>query len=218
MDTSKFPSLAQQMVEKKMFLNPTLGAEFQASSKAIDDIVRLNAAFASGPIVAGIPESVRSRYAAAYRFEGREATPQSAEGYRRAGMFVKEFADRGGKIVAGTDNNGGNRTPGLSLHQEMRMLAEVGVKPMQVIQAATSWGAEAWGKANDVGTLQPGKRADILILNRNPLDDIKATTDIFRIIQGGSVIDREGLAKWQDIVPRPALEHAGGFRGHLHDA
>ena len=90
------------------------------------------------------------------------------------------------------------------------MLSEVGVPPMNVIQSSTSWAMEAWGKGKEAGTLQAGKRADILVLNRNPLDDLHATMDIFRIIQGGNVIDREGLAnKRQEVVPQPGLLHEG---------
>ena len=69
---------------------------------------------------------------------------------------------------------------------------------------------EAWGKGKEAGTLQAGRRADVLVLNRNPLDDMHATMDIFRIVQGGNVIDREGLAgKRQEVVPRPGLVAEG---------
>ena len=69
---------------------------------------------------------------------------------------------------------------------------------------------EAWGKGKDAGTLEAGKRADVLILNRNPLDDMRATMDIFRVVQGGNVVDREGLAgKRQEVVPRPGLVAEG---------
>ncbi len=81
---------------------------------------------------------------------------------------------------------------------------------MKVIQSATGWAMEAWGKGGEAGTLEAGKRADVLILNRNPLDDMHATMDIFRIVQGGAVIDREGLAgKRQEVVPQPGLLHEG---------
>ena len=135
-----------------------------------------------------------------------------AEGYKRVGQFVKQFVDAGGKIVSGTDSGAGRiGTSGLTLHEEMLMLPEIGVPPMKVIQSSTGWAMEAWGKGKEAGTLEAGKRADVLVLNRNPLDDMRATMDIFRIVQGGEVIDREGLAgRRQEVVPRPGLV-ADGF-------
>jgi hypothetical protein len=121
-------------------------------------------------------------------------------------MFVKEFVNRGGKVIAGADTGAGPLgTAGLTLHLEMQMLTEIGLTPMQAIQSATSWGTEAWGKLNEVGTIEAGKRADLVVLNRNPLDDITATTDISQIIQGGAVVDRQALANWREVVPKPGL-------------
>ena len=205
LDTSKYPPLIQKMVQTRMFLNPTIGSQFKNGSKYLEEFDRLNTAFLNGPIVANYPESLgRGRFTDVFR-PGRAQGPDVQEGYKRAGLFVKEFVDQGGKVIAGDDTGAGagSGTPGLAFHLEMRMLGEVGLTPMQVIQAATSWGAEAWGKSKEFGTVEAGKRADLLVLNRNPLDDLSATTDIFKIVQGGSVVDREGLAKWQETLPRP---------------
>ena len=206
LDTGKYPPLVQKMVATKMFLNPTLGAEFRTSSKYLAEFDQLNERFLGGPIVAEYPESIiRDRFKNGFRAAQARANADEAEGYKRAGLFVKELVDAGGKVIAGDDTGAGagSATPGLALHLEMRMLNEVGLTPMQVIQAATTWGAEAWGKSKEVGTVEAGKRADLLVLNRNPLDDLSATTDIFKIVQGGNVVDRDALAKWREILPRP---------------
>jgi imidazolonepropionase-like amidohydrolase len=208
LDTSKYPPLIQKMVAVKMFLNPTVGSQFRNATKYLAEYDRLNTAFLNGPIVANYPESLaKARFMNSFKPGRGQGGPELEEGYKRAGLFVKELVDAGGKVIAGDDTGagGGSLTPGLALHLEMRMLGEIGLTPMQVIQAATSWGAEAWGRSKDFGTVEAGKRADLLVLNRNPLDDLSATTDIFRLIQGGAVIDREGLAKWQDILPRPGV-------------
>ena len=66
------------------------------------------------------------------------------------------------------------------------MLVDAGLTPMQVIQAATKWPAEYIGsKAKDLGTLEKGKIADLLVLPRNPLEDITAFRQIERVMQGG---------------------------------
>jgi hypothetical protein len=200
------------MVEKKMFLNPTLH-QFEKASKHYAEYSRLNGAFVKTSVVANLPELIRGRYAAAYPANAgaREPNTQLEEGFKRAGMFVKQYVDQGGKIVAGDDFGSGMGSPGLALHEEMQLLAEVGVKPMQVIQAATSWSMEAWGKSKDAGTVEAGKRADLLVLNRNPLDDMSATTDIFRIIQGGVVVDRDSLSTWKEPLPRPMPVQTGDY-------
>lgn len=207
LETGKYPPLVQKMVETRMFLNPTLGAQFKNASKYREEFDRLNTAFLNGPIVANYPESLaRGRFINVFRAPA--AAPGAAdlaEGYKRAGLFVQQLVSAGGKVIAGDDTGAGagSGTPGLALHLEMRMLGEVGLTPMQVIQSATSWGAEAWGQLKEVGSVEVGKRADLLVLNRNPLDDLSATTDIFKVIQGGSVVDRDALAKWRELLPRP---------------
>jgi hypothetical protein len=206
LDTTKFPPLIDKMVKVKMFLNPTLGSQFKNASIHREEFDRLNTGFLRGPIVANFPEPlVRGRFAGAFAAPRAPGGPEVAEGYKRAGQFVKEFVAKGGKVIAGDDTGAGagSGTPGLAQHLELRMLEEIGLTRMQAIQAATLWSAEAWGKSKDVGTVEVGKRADFLILNRNPLEDLAATTDIYRVIQGGAVIDRDSLAKWHEPLPRP---------------
>ena len=213
LDTSKFPALINQMLEKKMFLNPTLH-QFERASKNYGEYARLNNAFVTTPLVKNLPDAIRARYAGAYSGNAPAARRNNAEleeGFKRAGMFVRQYVERGGKIIAGDDFGSGLGSPGLALHEEMQLLSEVGVKPMQVIQAATIWSMEAWGKAKEAGTVEAGKRADLLVLNRNPLDDMSATSDIFRIVQGGAVVDRESLASWKEPLPRPMPVQSGDY-------
>jgi len=203
MDTSKFAALAQKMVSKNMMLNATLSNTDGDGSKHLKEIDALNTAFLQGPIGAALPEPMISKFRVGYKPAPTEHPEDVEEGFRRAGLFVKEFVAAGGRVIAGADSGAGVKTPGLSLLFEMETLHEAGLTPMQVIQSATKWGAEAWGRSKEIGTLEAGKRADILILNRNPLDDFTAITDISRIIFSGTVIDREGLANWKETIPRP---------------
>lgn len=72
-------------------------------------------------------------------------------------------------------------------------LVEMGITPMEAIQSATRNVAAAYGKLGDIGTLESGKFADLLILDGNPLDDINNLRKISSIIQGGKIIDRDKL-------------------------
>src|SRR5262245_25792171 len=93
--------------------------------------------------------------------------------------------------------------PGLSLHYEMQMIADMGISPMKAIQAATLWSAESFGKAKDVGSIEPGKFADFLIVEGNPLNDITATRNVQMVIKDGQVMNTAYDAKALTPVARP---------------
>ena len=76
----------------------------------------------------------------------------------------------------------------------MQLYVEAGLTPMQAIVAATRIGADLLSQGTaDYGTLEPGNRADLIILNADPLGDIANTLDIDRVMQGGEWIDRVAL-------------------------
>ncbi|MCH8253927.1 MAG: amidohydrolase family protein [Gemmatimonadetes bacterium] len=70
---------------------------------------------------------------------------------------------------------------------------QTGLSPLDVLRIATQEGAAAVGAEDDLGTLEVGKLADIVLLDANPLDDIKNTQTIWRVIKGGWVFDPEKL-------------------------
>ncbi len=209
MDTSKFKALAEKMAAVKMNLNPTLNADWAKFSGHREEFDRANEEVMNSPVGKLLPEQNRAAYLEFYKpFRGKELE-EMQEGYRKMGEFVREFVAAGGKVMAGADEGPGGRVVGLSLHAEMQMLQEVGLTPMQALQAGTSWGMEAWGKLKEAGTVEAGKRADLVVLRGNPLENMSATRDIETVIQGGRVVDREALAKWAEAYPRPSPVQTG---------
>ena len=71
------------------------------------------------------------------------------------------------------------------------MMQDAGMTPMQVIVAATMNGAHVCNLENEIGTLQPGKIADVLVVEGNPLEDLTALADVRLVIHGGNVIRNE---------------------------
>lgn len=100
-------------------------------------------------------------------------------------------------IVVGTDQS----VPGHSVHREMELYVEAGFTPMEALQAATLVPAKVMGLEKEAGTIEPGKRADVVILGANPLDNISNIRRTERVIQGGVVYDCAAL--WQSVGFQP---------------
>ena len=101
--------------------------------------------------------------------------------------IVSLFNKNGVKIMAGTDTPIGFLTPGYSLHKELELLVEAGLTPLQALRSATITPAEFFNLENRMGTIEPGKYADLVILNSNPLDSIKNTQNIHMVIAKGDI-------------------------------
>ena len=99
---------------------------------------------------------------------------------------LKALADAGVKYGFGTDTGPPGRFPGYFEHWEMELMVEAGLTPMQVITAATRNAAEFLG-AKDLGTLERSKWADLIVLDRNPLDDIRNTRTIHTVYVAGNL-------------------------------
>ncbi|MFC7290578.1 amidohydrolase family protein [Hirschia litorea] len=104
--------------------------------------------------------------------------------------MIVELHNNGVEIIAGTDAPIGFLTPGASLHQELFMLVEAGLSPLETLKAATYTPAAFFGKEDEIGTIRQGMIADLVILNSDPLDNIHAIADIEFVIKSGKVIDR----------------------------
>jgi imidazolonepropionase-like amidohydrolase len=100
---------------------------------------------------------------------------------------LKRLADAGVKYGFGTDTGPPGRFPGYFEHWEMELMVESGLTPMQVLVAATKQAAEFLG-ATDLGTLERSKWADLIVLDRNPLDDIKNTRTIHAVYIAGNQV------------------------------
>jgi imidazolonepropionase-like amidohydrolase len=98
---------------------------------------------------------------------------------------LKTLADAGVKIGFGTDSGPPTRFQGFFEHRELQLMVDSGLKPMQAIVAATRTGAEILGAGSEFGTLAPGKQADFLVLDSDPLEDIHNTEELSAVWQAG---------------------------------
>jgi adenine deaminase len=113
--------------------------------------------------------------------------------------------------MAGTDLSGRSsegvarpfHLPGIGLHDELALMVEDGFSPHEALQAATSSVAEYAGQVRQFGTLAVGGRADVVLLDANPLEDIRNTRKIHAVILGGRLISRGELDDMVDRALRP---------------
>jgi imidazolonepropionase-like amidohydrolase len=107
--------------------------------------------------------------------------------------IVGKMNAAGVAIMAGTDTTAPYVFPGASLHEELALLVQAGLTPMQALQTATIRPAEFLGKLETQGTIQEGKIADLLLLDASPLEDIHNTEKIRAVVLRGKLLDRNVL-------------------------
>ena len=99
--------------------------------------------------------------------------------------LVPLMQQAGVTLLAGTDNAG---EPGEGLHRELELLVEAGLTPAEALQAATRNAATIMGRQRDLGTIEVGRIADLVLLEANPLEDINNVRRIVTVIQAGRVV------------------------------
>ena len=107
--------------------------------------------------------------------------------------LVKAIADSGGKLLASSDTPEWFQVYGWTLHRELGAFVEAGLTPFQALETATRNPAEFLRAGRDFGTIERGKRADLVLLSANPLEDIGNTTTIEAVSIGGRWLDRGQL-------------------------
>ena len=111
--------------------------------------------------------------------------------FRNKIQYVNTAYESGVTILAGSDFNNSNTFPGYSLHMELQELSRCRISNDSLIKMATFDAAEWLGISEYQGTIEQGKRADIIILNKNPLDDISNTLEIDKVVFKGKLVTEE---------------------------
>jgi len=187
-------ALIKLLVARKVKLIPTLAVRRRAvADRAAQERSRMeDDRFASNPELAYVPEAVRRNWNEApldHKIQetfGVKEMEIMREGYRRLGAFVLELHRAGGDVLAGSDNL--NDVPGLTLHRELESLVEAGMSSMEAVLAATR-DAATFLRCADLGTVEPGRTADLIIISANPLDNIRNLDKVERVFQDGREVE-----------------------------
>jgi imidazolonepropionase-like amidohydrolase len=132
---------------------------------------------------------------------------ERTESVRRFLEIVGKMNATGVPIMAGTDAAAPNVFPGSALHEDLAYLVEAGLSPLQALQSATTKPAEFLHRDAEQGTVEIGKRADFVLLDANPLDDIRNTQRIRAVVLNGKLFDRRDLDALLAEVEQYAASH-----------
>ena len=145
-----------------------------------------------------------------WHFWGTEQEVAWKENYRLWMTFINEYKNRGGRVTAGSDSGFIYQLYGFAYIRELELLREAGFHPLEVIRAATLNGAEALGMDDQIGSVEVGKLADLVILSENPLENLKVLygTGAIKLTEDNEVVRVGGVrytVKDGIIYDAPAL-------------
>ena len=210
MQRELFTDLIDILIKEDVYLEPNLIVVTKGTHPLSAEFALENQILFSDVELRFVPENALRRWFMSFRRRDQKTTEILEKGYENLTLFYRQFVESGGKLMAGTDTS--IFPPGISLHQELELLVHAGIlSPLQAIASATQNPAEFLGRSEDLGTVEEGKIADLVILNSDPLEDIRNTRDIFGVIKGGKVIDRAYHRYFTNPVPRPFPEAGGEF-------
>jgi hypothetical protein len=126
---------------------------------------------------------------------GTEQETDWRENYKLWMTFINEYKNRGGRVTAGSDSGFIFQLYGFAYIRELELLREAGFHPLEVIRAATLNGAEALGMADEIGTVEIGKKADFVIVEENPLANLQVLygTGAIKLTEDNKVVRVGGV-------------------------
>jgi hypothetical protein len=220
-------SLMQLMLSHKTIWIPTLVKDFKAVLPRRDEFERDNINLIGNPDLGYLPIQDLLLQLSNASDEGLMQTPCGNIGtyeksspdyalfqrsYTQLLRFIGTFVKSGGRVLAGTAPHS-FVLPGISLHHEMQLFVDAGLTPAQALQSASLWPAEWMRAQKDIGSVEAGKLADLVVLTKNPLDDIRNTRTVETVIQGGRVLPTGYHRSYTNPIPRNTQRSApsGGY-------
>lgn len=199
--SENFDKVIGPMVEHQVAWTPTIAKWLRPLSPSAARFRERENQILNDPN-ADLPAAVRAVTDNSYEKLLKRYTPAQLEqakiGYEKANEFIRRFVQAGGILKEGSDPPRGMAA--LLMHQALAMDVEAGVPPLTAIQAATLNVARTFKKDKDYGSVEPGKVADLSIVEGDPLQDIWMTQNVTMVVMDGKVIDN-GFTKYKNPIP-----------------
>lgn len=193
LDSAALARVASRLADAKIILIPTLVLH--------EALSRLDEPGQSrDPGLQDVPEAQQRNWDVRGLIARAGWTQTDFEAFRKSranqDLFIRQFAAAGGRLAAGTDAANQMLVPGYSEHREMELLVRAGLTPREALRAATRNAAVLLG-ADSLGLLAPGKIADLVVLSKDPLVDIRNTRAITSVMARGYLLDADSIrATW----------------------
>jgi imidazolonepropionase-like amidohydrolase len=193
LDSTALLRVAGRLAEQRVIIIPTL--VLHETLSRLDDRGVLN-----DPALAAVPATQQQEWDVNSLISRAGWTGADFGSFRRSrakqDLFLRMFAASGGRIAAGTDASNQLLVPGYSEHREMELLVRAGLSAREALRAATRNGAVLLG-VDSLGLLAPGKAADLVVLTKNPLADIRNTRAIQSVMIRGQLLNADSIrATW----------------------
>jgi imidazolonepropionase-like amidohydrolase len=193
LDSAELTRVAQVLADAKVTLVPTLVLH-ETFSRLNDSRLALD------PGLKDVPKGAQDDWDIPEMINRAGWTDSDFVAFRRGrpaqDLFVRAFAEAGGRIAAGTDTPNQFLVPGYSEHRELELLVAAGLSPREALRAGTRNAAVLIG-VDSLGLIAPGKAADLVILTKDPLADIRNTRSIQAVMSRGKLYSPDSLrASW----------------------
>jgi hypothetical protein len=205
MEEDTFDEVAEFLVSRHVRIEPDFVYRWQLASRRREEREYEDFITFSDPRLSYIPPVTLTRNMRAwqvYRRLNEQQLNELSEGYEKFQKFLHRFVRAGGEVDIGTDTSEG-RMPGKGVHREFEFLVDAGFSPKDIIVWATKGSAEFIGKGDELGTVEPGKIADMIVVNGDPLADIRALGKIDTVIKNGELVDIGYHPDYVNPIPRP---------------
>jgi imidazolonepropionase-like amidohydrolase len=191
LQSEKMRALVARLAESKVFLDPTLLISQQTEVPNLE--AERNDPNNQYLSAAAVEEAVKGANNPLFDLPPDLQTV-AAEAFRKQEQFVGMCNQAGVRIIAGTDGPGiGSQLPGFGLHRELELLIASGLSPAEALRAATSTAAQALGKEDQLGTIAPGRLADMVVLDADPLEGVQNLAKIRLVVARGKTYAPEAL-------------------------